>query len=232
MGAHRPEKVNAAAVQVAIHPPKATTSKNMVDMTSKAAQFDAMLARRHSQAEDLNEEERPPTRNTSQSTPAIITPGATQELFGTPSRGVGPGNIDPALLAEEHQACSSNNTSNPVATSNANSEDENECSEDNTPDDDNDDDETSNYGDEGEYQDLRQRLVMAKRLTAESVQELGLFIKVMLTTAAHMKNDHILTHYHRQIKSLEKYGHLHLHWKSETVCRMLKKTGPPQKTHW
>ena len=235
MGAHRPEKVNAAAVRVTIHPPEATTSKDMVDMSSKAAQFDAMLALRNAQAEDPNEEERPPTHDTSPSTPAIITPGATQELFGSTSQGAGLDNIDPVLLAEEHQAHSSNNASNSVAASNENSENENENerSEDNTPDD-NDDDETSNYGVEGEYQDLRQRLAMAKRLTAESVQELGLFVKVIFMNSncrAH-KNGNVLTHYHRQIRSLEKYGHLHLHWKSETVCRMLRKTGPLQKTHW
>jgi hypothetical protein len=75
----------------------------MVDMSSKAAQFDTMLAQRQAQTEGTGPDPRPSSLDTSPSTPAINTPGATQELFGFPYQDAAPGSIDPLLLAEEHQ---------------------------------------------------------------------------------------------------------------------------------
>ncbi|KAF8263118.1 hypothetical protein EI94DRAFT_1704259 [Lactarius quietus] len=172
-GAHRPEKATGAAVWVATRqpPPK----PRMVDMSLKAAEFDAMLAQRQAQTEDTNHDTTSPALDTSQSTPAINTPGATQELYGPLSRGAEPGNIDPILL-EEHHAQLRNNAGDAGAASSESDEDNDRDSMDNNLNED-DEDDGSNYEDDREYQDLRQRLAMTKRLNAESVQELALFSK-------------------------------------------------------
>lgn len=138
----------------------------MVDLSPKAAQFEAMLAQLHSQRQSPSQESPERSNNAdplpnsldAPSTPPIITPGCTPGL-GSWMQGTR-GNIDPELLAGY-----------PDEDSNRRNEHSNTSEED-------EDDRGNDEVDQGEYQDLRQRLAMTKKLKASSVQELASFAKV------------------------------------------------------